>query len=39
MSGELPGGQVNPVTLRVSEHGEAALGSFYEKIGGRASHV
>ncbi|MEC5167748.1 hemoglobin [Glaciihabitans sp. GrIS 2.15] len=35
MSGELPGGQVNPVTLRVSEHGEAALGSFYEKIGGR----
>ena len=35
MSGELPGGQVNPVTLRVSEHGEAAMGSFYEKIGGR----
>ena len=35
MSGELPGGQVNPVTLRVSEHGEAVLGSFYEKIGGR----
>jgi len=35
VSGELPGGQVNPVTLRVSEHGEAALGSFYEKIGGR----
>ena len=35
MSDELPGGQVNPVTLRVSEHGEAALGSFYEKIGGR----
>ena len=35
MSGELPGGQVNPVTLRVSEHGEAALGSFYEKVGGR----
>ena len=34
MSGELPGGQVNPVTLRVSEHGEAAMGSFYEKIGG-----
>ena len=34
MSGELPSGQVNPVTLRVSEHGEAAMGSFYEKIGG-----
>ena len=34
MSSELPGGQVNPVTLRVSEHGEAAMGSFYEKIGG-----
>ena len=34
MSGELPGGQMNPVTLRVSEHGEAAMGSFYEKIGG-----
>ena len=34
MSGELPGGQVNPVTLRVSEHGEAAMESFYEKIGG-----
>lgn len=37
MSGELPGGQVNPVTLRVSEHGEAAMQSFYEKIGGRSS--
>ena len=34
MSSELPGGQVNPVTLRVSEHGEAAMESFYEKIGG-----
>ncbi|CAN5528327.1 globin [soil metagenome] len=31
----IPGGQVSPVTLRVSEHGEAATGSFYEKIGGR----
>lgn len=30
-----PTGQVNPVTLRVSEHGEAATGNFYEKIGGR----
>ena len=37
MSTEMPGGQVNPVTLRVSEHGEAATGSFYEKIGGRAA--
>ena len=35
MNSGLPGGQVNPVTLRVSEHGEAAIGSFYEKIGGR----
>jgi hemoglobin len=34
---EIPGGQVNPVTLRVSEHGEVAIGSFYEKIGGRAT--
>ena len=34
---EIPGGQVNPLTLRVSEHGEAAMGSFYEKIGGRAA--
>ena len=30
-----PAGQVNPITLRVSEHGEAATGNFYEKIGGR----
>jgi hemoglobin len=30
-----PLGQVNPVTLRVSENGAAAGGSFYEKIGGR----
>ena len=35
MSGENSGGQINPVTLRVSQHGEAAMGSFYEKIGGR----
>lgn len=28
-------GGVSPVTLRVSEHGGAAGGSFYEKIGGR----
>ena len=34
---KIPGGQVNPLTLRVSEHGEAAIGSFYEKIGGRAT--
>ena len=34
---EIPSGQVNPLTLRVSEHGEAAMGSFYEKIGGRAA--
>lgn len=32
-----PGGQVNPVTLRVSEHGKSATVSFYEKIGGRAT--
>ncbi|HAM26509.1 MAG TPA: globin [Microbacteriaceae bacterium] len=32
---EIPGGQKNPVTLRVSEHGESATGSFYEKVGGR----
>jgi hemoglobin len=40
---ETPGGQVdpvqipvqiNPVTLRVSEHGEAATGNFFEQIGG-----
>ena len=37
MSTEIPGGQVNPVTLRVSEHGESATGSFYEKIGGHAA--
>jgi len=37
MSTEMPGGQVNPLTLRVSEHGEAVMGSFYEKIGGRAA--
>ncbi|MDQ1597749.1 MAG: hemoglobin, partial [Microbacteriaceae bacterium] len=30
-----PSGQVNPVTLRVSENGESATGSFYEHIGGR----
>jgi hemoglobin len=35
MSADAPGGQVNPVTLRVSENGEAAGGSFYQKIGGR----
>jgi len=35
MSTDAPGGQVNPVTLRVSENGEAAGGSFYQKIGGR----
>ncbi|MEX1078827.1 MAG: globin [Homoserinimonas sp.] len=28
------GGQVNPVTLRVSENGPAAGGSFYEQVGG-----
>lgn len=32
---EIPTGRVNPVTLRVSEHGESATVSFYEKIGGR----
>jgi hemoglobin len=32
-----PPGQVNPLTLRVSEHGEAVIGSFYEKIGGHAT--
>ncbi|TQL47733.1 hemoglobin [Homoserinimonas aerilata] len=32
-----PVGQISPVTLRVGEHGEAAGGSFYEKIGGRAT--
>jgi hemoglobin len=30
-----PRGQTNPVTLRVSEHGDAAAGNFYDKIGGR----
>ncbi|CAD5996082.1 globin [Agreia sp. COWG] len=25
----------SPVTLRVSEHGDSALGSFYEQVGGR----
>jgi hemoglobin len=30
-----PSGQINPVTLRVSENGESATGSFYEQIGGR----
>jgi hemoglobin len=30
-----PSGQMNPVTLRVSENGESAVGSFYEQIGGR----
>ena len=34
---EKPGGHVNPLTLRMSEHGEAAIGSFYEKIGGHAT--
>lgn len=35
MSTENPDGQVNPVTLRVSEHGESATASFYDTIGGR----
>jgi hemoglobin len=35
MTTENPGGQVSPIILRSSEHGEAATGSFYEKIGGR----
>jgi hemoglobin len=35
MSGN--GGQINPVTLRVSEHGQAAGGSVYDQVGGRAS--
>jgi hemoglobin len=30
-------GQVNPVTLRVSEHGPAAGGSLYDQIGGHAT--
>jgi hemoglobin len=30
-----PSGQTNPVTLRVSENGQSATGSFYEQIGGR----
>jgi hemoglobin len=34
---ETPGGQVNPVTLRVSESGEAATGNFFEQIGGHAT--
>lgn len=34
---EKPGGHVNPLRLRMSEHGEAAIGSFYEKIGGHAT--
>ena len=28
-------GQINPATLRVSEHGPAAGGSLYDQIGGR----
>ncbi|MHB1171556.1 MAG: globin [Lacisediminihabitans sp.] len=32
---DLPGGLPSPVTLRVSEHGAPATGSFYEKVGGR----
>jgi hemoglobin len=35
MSDDRPQGRVNPITLRVSEHGEAATGNFYEKVGGR----
>lgn len=30
-------GQTNPVTLRVSENGPAAGGSFYEQVGGHAT--
>jgi hemoglobin len=30
-------GQASPIILRSSEHGESATGSFYEKIGGRAT--
>lgn len=30
-------GQVNPVTLRVSENGPAAGGSFYDQVGGHAT--
>jgi hemoglobin len=33
----LPMGVQSPVTLRSSEHGEAAGGSFYEQVGGRAT--
>jgi hemoglobin len=30
-----PGGQVNPVTLRSREHGQAVTGNFWEQVGGR----
>lgn len=33
----VPDGHKSPIILRVTEHGEAATGSFYEKVGGRAT--